>query len=70
MDRDRYVKLNYFMSAGQHPDVLTVSKSAGTDWSHVTMTIHGDIKADITIRSQEMAEQLHFMLGQMLRAKD
>jgi uncharacterized coiled-coil protein SlyX len=22
------------------------------------------------IRSQEMAEQLHFMLGQMLRAKD
>jgi VCBS repeat-containing protein len=66
MDKASYEKSQYCMSAIQHPDKVTVSKTQGSDWCHVTLDIHGKEDSAINIRSKEMAEQLHFMLGQML----
>lgn len=47
-------------------DALTVEKPAGSDWSYLKMEINGRRGGDITLRSKEMAEQLHAMLGSML----
>lgn len=58
---------HYKMSAQQSNDRLCVSKNQGTDWSKVEMITNDFSNGTIQIRSKEMAEQLHFMLGQMLR---
>jgi hypothetical protein len=47
-------------------DDIEVNKNSGGDWSSITMCTNGNPNGDITIRSREHAEQLHFLLGQML----
>lgn len=56
----------YAMSAQETNDRLRVRKDSGTDWCEVQMTTNNSPNGSIQIRSKEMAEQLHFMLGQML----
>jgi|GEM_PF-3954072 len=57
---------HYVMKAQQSNDQLEVRKSSGSDWSQISNVTNGTKNGEITIRSKEMAEQLHFMLGQML----
>lgn len=61
---------NYAMMAQETNDALTLSKDSGTDWCRVTMRTNDIDSGSITIRSKAMAEQLHFMLGQMLSSND
>ena len=63
---DDYWKRHYSMSAQDTCDELTLSKTSGSDWSHITMITNGDRNGEITIRSRFQAEQLHLMLKQML----
>lgn len=62
-----YTGKHFIMTAEQFPDRLTVKKNSPSDWSSVEMQVHDLVPVKITLRSKEMAEQLHFMLGQMLR---
>lgn len=62
----RYEERHYKMSVRESNDELFVEKTVYSDWCHITMIINGVEGPTITIRSQVMAEQLHFMLGQML----
>lgn len=61
-----YWRKNYTMTAQETNDALILTKSSGSDWCHLTMRTNDLDNGSITIRSQAMAEQLHFMLGQML----
>jgi hypothetical protein len=61
-----YWNRTYRMDAREGVDTLRVAKSSGNDWSHVSMTISGQVPIDITVRSKAMAEMLHSMLGQLL----
>lgn len=63
---DSYWKKNYGSSVSSGCDELHVRKSSGGDWSHINMLTNDQPNGDITIRSKEHAEQLHFLLGQML----
>lgn len=63
--KDYYQKA-YDMSVQETNDELSVKKNPSSDWSIITMITNDAMKGMITIRSQAMAEQLHFMLGQML----
>jgi hypothetical protein len=66
MTVDEYWKRRYHMEAIEGVDALNVDKSPGTDWCWVRMTVADNEPIGINLRSKEMAEQLHFMLGQML----
>jgi hypothetical protein len=66
LTKDDYWNRHYRLSANEWSDTLTVSKHGGTDWSEVAMNINDVTRDSITLRSKEMAEQLHFMLGQLL----
>lgn len=62
-----YWNTSYKITAIEGVDALTVEKGASSDWSKVSMVINGGVsESQITLRSRHMAEQLHFMLGQML----
>ena len=61
-----YEKRHYKVSVKESNDELVVEKCAHSDWFRITMIKNGIEGRPITIRSQVMAEQLHFMLGQML----
>lgn len=64
-----YWNRRYTMGARESSDELRVEKRAGTDWCDLSMQINGEYNGRITIRSREMAEELHFMLGRMLSAE-
>lgn len=61
-----YWNKNFTMSFFDSNDKITVKKSSGDDWSHLSMLTNGHANGEITIRSKAMVEQLHFTLGQML----
>ena len=61
-----YNKKYYSMSVKEANDEVCVNKSTGADWCTIKMVNNDEFTGDITIRSREMAEQLKFMLGQML----
>ncbi len=66
---DKYWEKNYsvIFGKGYRPtNELFIEKKSESDWSHITMMTNSSKNGTITIRSKEMAEQLHFMLGQML----
>lgn len=65
MDMD-YWKHHYRMSAQESNEKISVEKNGDGDWCHVSMITNDRDNGKITIRSKAMAEQLHFMLGQML----
>jgi len=58
------------MKAVESVDSILVHKSPSSYWTEITLFIHEKEEARITIRSKEMAEQLHFMLGQMLSTEE
>lgn len=60
--RDKY----YRMNVDNGGDQVEVHKSWNSEYVEIRLTINGLIKADMTLRSKEMVEQLHFMLGQVL----
>lgn len=64
--RNDYWLKSYMMTVQETNDALSLDKSTGSDWCHMTMRTNNSDNGSITIRSQAMAEQLHFMLGQML----
>ena len=64
--RMKYQDKRYNSSVIIGNDNITLAKSSGSEWSYIENTINGDKDTEITIRSKEMAEHLHFMLGQML----
>jgi hypothetical protein len=61
-----YQKKCYNMAAQHMVDQLHIDKSTQSDWCEITMITNGFENGIITLRSKEMAEQLHFMLGQLL----
>lgn len=63
---DDYWQSHYDSTAECGVDTLRVRKSNRTEWSEIELRIHGELKSEITIRSRQHAEHLHFMLGQML----
>lgn len=63
---DKFYKKSYSMTVQESNDKLVVEKSNNSDWSEVKMITNKFDNGSIAIRSKAMAEQLHFMLGQML----
>ena len=61
-----YYNQNYSMTVQEANDKLTVSKSSGSNWCGIAITTNRNSNGMIMLRSKAMAEQLHFMLGQML----
>jgi len=61
-----YFAKNYIMSAQQDNDKLRVVKCGQSEWCNIENTTNNSDNGKITIRSKAIAEQLHFMLGQML----
>ncbi len=62
----KYERRKYSMSAKETNDEIHVGKHNDSDWCSILMTTNDENNGEITIRSEIMAEQLHFMLGQML----
>jgi hypothetical protein len=67
---NKYYKSNYTMKAQETNEVIAVNKSSNSDWCEITMATNDKANGAITIKSKHMAEQLHFMLGQMLRGEE
>lgn len=65
MDERDYDNKTYGMVVVENSDSLSVEKCRG-DWCYIKMETNGFSNGEITIRSEVMAEQLYFMLGQML----
>jgi len=61
-----FYKKTYKMSICEANDKLTINKNFATDWIEISMFINGIKDSEITIRSKEMVEQLHFTLSQLL----
>ena len=59
-------KKHYSMEIKESNDLIHIDKMSGTDWSTIEMVTNDKSNGYITIRSKNMAEHLHFMLGQML----
>ena len=49
---------------------LTVSKNQGSDWSEIEMAMNDNKSDRITLKSQDHAEQLHFLLGQLIATNE
>lgn len=57
----------YSQKFGDGHSMLKVSKTSGSDWSHIEDFHHGDISSgELTIKGREHLEQLHFAIGQLL----
>jgi hypothetical protein len=63
---EKYWEKGYNATVSRGGDDIEVNKNSGGDWSTITMCTNGNPNGSITIRSREHAEQLHFLLGQML----
>lgn len=61
-----YYNRSYSVTVSESVDNLELHKSTGSDWCEIRAFINDDLKGSIELRSKEMAEHLHFMLGQML----
>jgi len=66
MNSVKYKSKNYLMCAMEINEIIMLNKLAGNDHSWLYLMTNNDLNGDIRISSQAMAEQLHFMLGQML----
>lgn len=67
----KYWSKDYCMTVSESGcDMLSVNKNGGTDWSTLKMMTNERSNGLITLRSREIAEQLHFSLGQMLKCED
>lgn len=62
-----YWERTFSLTAQETNDALMVHKIDGSDWCSISIETNGKQNGEITIRSRLMAEQLHFMLGKLLR---
>jgi len=53
-------------TAHESVDEICVQKDKKSNLCCVVLEVRGDSDSEITLCSKEMAEQLHFMLGQLL----
>lgn len=65
----KYKERHCKMTVKESHDVLVVEKNTHSNWCEIYTTTNG-IEGHITLRSQAMVEQLHFMLGKMLSGID
>ena len=59
-------KKSYNLSIVDVIDEIAVIKKSGCNFVEIKMFIHNKEKSSIVLRSQELAEGLYFLLGQML----
>jgi hypothetical protein len=64
--KDNYWEKSFNTAVLHGNDEITVYKNSGGDWIGIEMQTNKTPNGSITIRSKEHAEQLHFLLGQML----
>jgi hypothetical protein len=62
----KFYDKDFQMSARETNDEITIHKSKSSDWLNISMLTNGDQEKGITIRSEEMARQVHFMLSRVL----
>ena len=65
-----YLREGYKASVIVGVDEVTVNKPRDSDWSTIKLTVNGYEAGEVDLRSKQMAEHLHFMLGQMLEIGD
>lgn len=65
--KESYSNKSYSYSVSNGFDDLYVNKNPSSDWMEIKMVTNDLANGVITIRSKEMAEQLHFMLGQLIK---
>lgn len=61
-----YGKKSYRHAVSDGTDSLEIIKHGDSEWCQIKMIMNDWERGSIQIRSREQAEQLHFMLGQML----
>ncbi len=61
---------DYTASITNGDDKLTVNKARGCSWADIIMETDSLEAGGIMLRNREQAEQLHFMLGQLLERRD
>lgn len=64
--KDDYWDKTFSTSVSNGCDNIRVEKIGNSDWSHIKMITNNNSNGEITIRSKEQVEQIHFLLGQML----
>jgi len=64
--KDLFWRKNYVQEVVNDVDRLHVIKPSGSDWTQISMTVNDQPAKSITIRSRQQAEQLYFMLKQLL----
>lgn len=66
MPVSKYCNKDYRRTITSGIDTLTLSKSPTSDRSIIIKESNGAYSSEITLSSREAAEQLRFMLGQLL----
>lgn len=64
-----FIRKSYDSAVTCGSDKIVVQKSRHSEWVNIYMKVNDVHMNEITIRSKEQAEHLHFMLGQMLEVK-
>ena len=62
-------KKSYNLSIVDVIDEITVIKKSNCNFVEIKMFIHNREESSIVLKTQELAEGLHFLLGQMLGKK-
>lgn len=66
MKEDEYHGHYYRMELKTNGDTFEISKSSSSTWAKITKKNPDGTSDSLDIRSKQMAEQIHFTLGQML----
>lgn len=66
MGEDEYKIKHYSVSVEERNDKMRLTKGMNSDYCEINMKTNDINEGGLVIRSKNMAEQLHFMLGQML----
>ena len=66
MNKLDFDKKSYNLSIVDAIDEIAVIKKSGCDFVEIKMFIHNKEESSIVLRSQDLAEGLHFLLGQTL----
>lgn len=67
---NKYHNKHYMCSCLSGCDNLSVKKTTSGEWVDIEMVINGFDGGRIQLRSREAAEQLRFMLGQLLGGEE
>lgn len=68
MSERSFFKSHKQLSATKGVDTLNVETILDSDWTHITMNIHGTHEDRITVRSRDHLSQLHHMIGLVLES--